>query len=81
MKKVTTSGKTFREVYDSLPPRQTVKAPKQAFIDRIAAKTMKSEKTVRCWLSGAQKPDALTKSIIEKDLGCSGDVLFPSIEE
>lgn len=65
---------TFREIYDNLPSRS---APKSEFIRRIATITMKSQKTVRCWLAGSQNPDLLTKSILEKELGVSGDILFP----
>lgn len=38
---------------------------------------MKSTKTVRCWLAGTQKPDALSQSVIEKELGVSSNILFP----
>jgi len=69
--------KTFRELYDSLPARSTT-APKSEFVKHIAKITMKSTKTVRCWLAGAQKPDVLTKSIVEKDLAIPADYLFPS---
>lgn len=67
----------FRGIYDSLPERRVVKAPKSAFVDRIAAITMKHPNTVRCWLSGAQKPDALSRAMIEKDLGVPASELFP----
>ena len=52
-----------------MPDRKVSKAPKSAFVDQIASVTMKSTKTVRCWLSGAQKPDALAQAMIEKELG------------
>lgn len=67
----------FRGIYDSLPERRAVKAPKSAFVDRIAAVTMKSTKTIRCWLSGVQKPDALSRAMIEKELGVPASELFP----
>lgn len=67
----------FRGIYDSLPERKIMKAPKSAFVDRIAAITMKSTKTVRCWLAGTQKPDALSRAMIEKELGVSASELFP----
>lgn len=72
---------TFRELYDTLPARSAVKAPKTEFVERIAKLTMKSTKTVRCWLAGAQIPDALTQSILEKELGISGKILFPKQNE
>lgn len=67
----------FRGIYDSLPERRVVKAPKSAFVDRIAAITMKHPNTVRCWLSGAQKPDALSRAMIEKEVGIPASELFP----
>lgn len=69
---------TFRQIYDSLPSRSAVKAPKTIFVERIADVTMKSTKTVRCWLAGAQTPDPLSASMIEKELGVSISVLFPN---
>lgn len=68
---------SFRKLYDSLPDRSTVKAPKTEFVNKIAEITMKSTKTVRCWLAGTQKPDALSQSVIEKELGVSSNILFP----
>lgn len=72
---------TFRMLYDSLPERNSVKAPKTEFVERIAAVTMKSTKTVRCWLAGVQVPDALAQSMIEKELGIPCSELFPKSEE
>lgn len=77
MKEKEKNHKSFREIYNDLPERNAVKAPKTEFVEHIAALTMKSTKTVRCWLAGAQKPDALTMSLIEKELGISGAILFP----
>ena len=71
---------SFRQIYNQLPDRSTVKAPKTEFVERIANVTMKSTKTVRCWLSGTQKPDALSQSMIEKELGVGASVLFPDME-
>lgn len=70
----------FRQLYDSLPDRSSVKAPKTEFVERMAAVTMKSTKTVRCWLAGTQKPDALSQSMIEKELGMCSKSLFPETE-
>ncbi len=69
--------KTFRELYTSLPGRSSAITPKKAFIAKIAEITMKSETTVKCWLSGTQNPDALSRSVISKNLGISDEVLFP----
>ncbi len=85
MKNVTSQGQdstqTFKELYNSLPGRSTAIPPKKAFVKRIAKVTMKSETTVRCWLAGSQNPDALSKSMISKELGMSCDVLFPKKRE
>lgn len=78
MDKVTeVDQKSFKEIYNSLPPRQAVKAPKAEFVEYIAKVTMKSTKTVYCWLCGAQKPDPLTLSVLSKELDVPGEVLFP----
>ena len=78
MNKMTGKDYSFRQIYDNLPDRSTVKAPKTEFVEQIAKLTMKSTKTVRCWLAGVQKPDALCLSIIEKYLGTPGTILFPN---
>lgn len=65
--------KTFKELYETLPNE----TPKGQFIKRISSVTMKSEVTVRMWLSGRQKPDALTQKQIESELKVSADILFP----
>lgn len=77
MESITLNQRTFRGYYDALPDRKVSKAPKSAFVDQIALVTMKSTKTVRCWLSGAQKPDALAQAMIEKELGIPASELFP----
>ena len=78
MEKMTeTDYRTFRQIYESLDGRSTVKTPKQKFIDRICSVTMKSQSTVRCWLAGAFIPDELTKSVLEKELGIPSNRLFP----
>jgi hypothetical protein len=78
MSKMTENDyKTFRQIYDNLPERSAVKAPKTRFVERIAALTKKSTKTVRCWLSGTQRPDALAMSVVEKELNVPSEYLFP----
>lgn len=74
------SQRTFRGYYDSLP-KKNAKAPKSAFVDRIAAVTMKSTKTVRGWLAGAYTPDPLSQAMIEKELGVPAVELFPKVED
>lgn len=58
----------FRQFYDALPPKAEI-APKTAFVKKIAALCKVHEVTVRCWIAGTQKPDALKTSIISKELG------------
>lgn len=65
----------FRELYDSLPERSEV-APKTDFVNEIAKITMSHPTTVRAWLYGTQKPDALKVSIISKHLGIPEAELF-----
>lgn len=65
----------FKEIYDALPKR-TDKTPKMEFVENIARLCMVSNMTVRCWLSGVQKPDALRQSIISKELGVPAAELF-----
>ena len=60
MKKVTQKDyQSFIQIYKGLPERSAVKAPKTEFVEEIAALCMCSTKTVRMWIHGVQKPDAL----------------------
>lgn len=72
--------KTFREIYNEIPNERTVTTMRGAFVARIAKVTMKSEKTVRQWLSGVAQPDPLTKTVIAKELGEDAEALFPKGE-
>lgn len=65
----------FRQIYDQLPPKAEV-APKTAWVKEIAAICKVHEVTVRCWLAGTQKPDALKTSIIAEHLGVPETELF-----
>lgn len=69
--------KSFVQIYKGLPEREAVKAPKTAFVERIASITKKSTKTVRCWIAGTQTPDALTQDVLEKELNIPAIILFP----
>lgn len=71
---------TFVEFYEQLPKRQAVPTERTKFIRRIADATKRSDQTVRMWLSGRQRPDALTQSVIAKVLKVPASELFP-IEE
>ena len=76
----TKSNMTFRQLYKSLPERQAVKAPKAAFVERMAEITCKSTKTVWGWISGAYTPDPLTQKVIEAEIKIPATVLFPKEE-
>lgn len=66
-------GQSFREIYEGIS--------KQEFVRRIASVTCKSESTVYNWTSGRFKPDALSQSVISKELGVPVEILFPQKEE
>ncbi len=65
----------FRMHYDSLPSRAPV-APKTAFVREIAKLCYKSEKTVRCWLAGTQRPDKQDRVILSRHLNIPENELF-----
>lgn len=65
----------LRKFYDALPAKAEV-APKTAFVREIANLCYKSEKTVRCWLAGTQKPDKQDRVIISKHLKIKEKDLF-----
>lgn len=65
----------FRQIYDELPPKKAV-SPKQAFVNEMADLCKVHPTTVRCWLAGAQKPDALRISLIAQRLGVPENELF-----
>lgn len=67
----------FRQIYESLPAR-AAKAPKTVWVEKMAKLCMVSETTVRCWIYGTQKPDALKLSILSKELGVPAHELFQS---
>ena len=69
MKKVTQKDyQSFIQIYKGLPERSAVKAPKTEFVEEIAALCMCSTKTVRMWIHGVQKPDALKQKMISDKL-------------
>ena len=81
MKKVTQKDyQSFIQIYKGLPERSAVKAPKTEFVEEIAALCMCSTKTVRMWIQGVQKPDALKQKVISDKLGVPADILFPVTE-
>ena len=65
----------FRKIYDALPTRAAT-APKTVWVERMAKICMVSTTTVRCWIAGTQKPDALKTSILSKELGVPAKELF-----
>ena len=66
---------TFRKIYDKLPA-QKVEAPKTEWIKRMADICKVHPTTVRCWLAGTQKPDALRISLLSQELGVPENELF-----
>lgn len=67
----------LREIYESLPARQiSMKAPKSEFIIKMADLTKSHPTTVRAWIYGTQRPDALKTSLISQELGVPADELF-----
>ena len=68
---------TFTQMYKNLPERSSIKAPKTEFVEKVAKITKKSVKTVRCWIAGTQKPDALAQSVLEKEFKVPAKYLFP----
>lgn len=73
VKKTTQMGgstpTTLDGVYHALPP--VAKAPKQEFVERMAAACKCSEQTIRMWICGTQTPgnalavDALLKAMVK----------------
>ena len=69
------SKSIFRQVYDALPTEKP-KSPKTVWVNNIADLCKVHPTTVRCWLAGTQKPDALRISLIAKELGVPENELF-----
>ncbi len=67
---------TFRGQYFVLPDKSE-DTPRARFIKEMATLCLVSETTVRCWISGEYKPDALKQSLIAEKLGVSSELLFP----
>lgn len=65
--------KTFKQLYDEQKNKPT---PAQEFIAEVAQITHKTEGTVKMWLCGQQKPDALAQSIIAEHFGVDVKYLF-----
>lgn len=75
-------AKTFKEIYASVPGRaEREKTEKEVWVERMAEVTKKSPSTVRMWIGGRQVPDALTQSVLEKELGVPAEELFPPVAE
>lgn len=65
----------FGDIYRKLPP--ATKAPKQAFVESIAELCCVHQQTVRMWISGVQRPDALKQKLIAEHLQIPVTTLFP----
>ncbi|MDP2235022.1 MAG: helix-turn-helix transcriptional regulator [Bacteroidales bacterium] len=68
---------TFRGQYFSLPSNSE-ESPKAKFIREVAELCMVSPTTVRCWIAGMYKPDALKIKLIAENLGVEPEILFPN---
>lgn len=68
----------FGEFYQKLP--SLPKAPKQAFVEAIAELCRVSQQTVRMWVAGVQRPDALKQEHIAAYMGVPVETLFPPKE-
>lgn len=69
--------KSFKQIYDGLDSA----SPQAHFVKRIAEATLRTELTVKMWLTGRQTPDPLTQSVIAKELGVPAQGLFPEVEQ
>ncbi|MBO5445372.1 MAG: helix-turn-helix transcriptional regulator [Muribaculaceae bacterium] len=67
----------FKEYYKKLKDAKKPPSPAQQFIITLSAKTGKSQKTVRQWLSGIQIPSGDAKRIISEETGIPAEELFP----
>ena len=81
MKKMTAGDyatpKTLGELYRDLDPTP----PKTKFVRELAELCMCSEQTVRMWIQGVQRPDALKQKLISEKLGVPATELFPVEEQ
>ena len=68
----------FKAHYDALPRKAEI-APKTKFVREIAKLCYKSEKTVRCWIAGTQKPDKQDRVILSKHLNIPENQLFDDV--
>lgn len=69
----------FRKHYDELPDERVLITPKREWIDKVADKCKVSPVTVKCWLYGEQRPDALRLSILAKMIGCKPEEVFAEV--
>lgn len=67
---------TFRGQYFSIDEKQA-ESPKAKFIREISELCLVSETTVRCWIAGEYKPDAIKAKLIGEKLGVEPQILFP----
>ena len=65
----------LRAAYDALPAQERT-SPKKDFVRELIALCRVSETTVRGWLAGTYRPDALRRQLLAGRLGCREDELF-----
>ncbi len=73
----TMNTKSFRELYEIERTKPAPPSPALVFLMKVANETKRSVGTVRYWLTGAQEPDRLTKSILAKKFNTTPEILFP----
>lgn len=65
---------SFKDLYLQEKEKPT---PAQSFIEEIAELTKRSTNTVRMWIQGKQKPDALAQTQIAERFNIDVSSLFP----
>lgn len=70
-------NKTLKELYEEI---EVPANPQMAFIRYVSELTHKSELTVRLWIKGTHKPDALTIKVLAEALNVDPDTLFSHVQ-
>lgn len=70
-------NKTLKQIYEEISVPEN---PQMAFIRRISELTHKSELSVRLWIKGTHKPDALTIKVLSEALGVDPNTLFSHVQ-
>lgn len=73
-KRTMSEQKTLKELYEEA---KRLPSPAQTFVTELAELTCSKEMTVRLWLYGKQRPDALTQRVLAEHFKTSAEALFP----